>query len=438
MTKYLACLLLLAFAAPAPEIRYFRYQRPLQLPPGASGQACLVLDPSIFPHAAPGLTDLRLYNGDAETPYVIETSETATGTPQQIALVNQGRRNGQTVFDAAMPPGSYTELSLAVSGHDFLSTVTVSGSQAQDSAPTRIGSYIIFDLSGQKLGRSTVLHLPSSDYRFLHFAVSGPLTPASFTGLSVADRPVVEPVYVTVAQTSRVDQQIKDTQRVRDSQQDRDSVVSFTLPARVPVDRVVVVPGPQPAAFSRDVEVMVTPIAPPPTSAAVQPDQAPAPQPVSSFGNLLRLHRVQNGLRIDEEHLAVDAPYSEFDTATQWTVTIHNGDDAPIQIVSARLEMRQRTLCFDAAAGASYTLFYGDPALAPPRYDYASLFVQRIDTAQATSGAEQANALFQSRPDQRPFTERHPALLWIALGLVVLLLGVVALRSAKLTGQGQS
>jgi hypothetical protein len=147
---------------------------------------------------------------------------------------------------------------------------------------------------------------------------------------------------------------------------------------------------------------------------------------------------VQNGLHIDEEHLAVDAPYSGFDTATQWTVTIRNGDDAPIQIASVRLEMRQRTLCFDAAAGASYTIFYGDPALSPPRYDYASLFVQRIDTAQATSGAEQANSLYQPRPDQRPFTERHPALLWIALGLVVLLLGVVALRSVKLTSQGQS
>jgi hypothetical protein len=426
MTKLLAGLLLLAAAAPAPEIRYFRFERPLQVPAGAAGQTCLILDPSVFPHAAPGLTDLRLYNGNAETPYALETSEPATGSTQQIAILNPGRRNRQTVFDAQMPAGSYTDLVLGVSGEDFLATVTVSGSQAQDGEATRIGAYTIFDFTRQKLGRSTVLHLPSSDYRFLHFAVSGPLTPDSFTGLSLTQHPLVEPQYVTVAQTARV------------TQQDRDSVVSFTLPAHVPVDRIVFVPGAEPPAFSRDVEVKVAPIAPPPASAAVQPDTAPPPQPETAFGNLLRVHRVQNGLHIDEERLSVDAPYADFDSATQWTVTVKNGDDAPIQITSVRLEMRRRTLCFDAAASAAYTLYYGDPALAAPRYDYASLFVERLNTVTATSGAEEANPVYQPRPDQRPFTERHPALLWIALGLVVALLGMVALRSVKLTAKSQS
>jgi Protein of unknown function (DUF3999) len=427
MTKLFAGLLLLVFAAPAPEMRYFRYQRPLQLPAGAQGQACLVLDPSTFSHAAPGLADLRLYNGNAETPYALQTSESTTGSPEQIALLNQGRRAGQTVFDAQMPPGSYSDLALAVSGRDFLSTVTVSGSQAQDSAQTRIGAYTIFDLSGQKLGRSTVLHLPSSDYRFLHFAVSGSLPPDSFTGLTVSQRPVVAPDYVTVAESARV------------NLHDRDSVVSFTLPARVPVDRIDVVPGAEPPAFSRDVEVKVAPIAPPPASAAVNPDAAPPPQPVTAFGNLLRVHRVQNGLHIDEENLTVDPPYyAEFDGPTQWTMTIRNGDDAPIHIASVRLEMRRRTLCFDAAAAAAYTLYYGDSALATPQYDYASLFVQRMNTVEVTAGAEQANPAWQPRPDERPFTEKHPALLWIALGLVVALLGVVALRSVKLTAKASS
>jgi hypothetical protein len=430
MTKLLAGLLLLAFAAPAAEIRYFLYQRPIQLPAGAAGQACLVVDPSIFPHAAPGLTDLRLYHANAETPYIIQTSEAATGSPQQIPLLNPGRQNGKTVFDAEMPPGNYTDLSLAVSGRDFIATVTLSGSQAQGAAPTRIGAYTIFDLSGQRLGRSTVLHLPGSDFRFFHFAVAGPLLPASFTGLTVSQRPVIPPEYVTVAQSTRI------------TLEDRNSVVSFTLPPHVPVDRVVFVPGAEPPAFSRDVEVKVAPIAPPPRSGAVNPDVVPPPQPITSFGNLLRVHRVQNGLHIDEERLTVEPPYDvsngAFDSPTQWTVTIENGDDTPIQLASVRLEMRKRTLCFDAAAGAAYTLYYGDPVLAPPRYDYASLFVPRLDVVEASFGPELANPDYQPRPDERPFTERHPALLWIVLGLVVILLGLVALRSVKLTGKASS
>jgi hypothetical protein len=429
--KFSAGLLLLAFAAPTPEIRYFRYQRPVQLPAGAAGQACVVLDPILFSHAAPGLTDLRLYSGAAETPYAVQTSEAATGSPQQVALLNPGRRAVQTVFDAEMPPGNYTDLSLAITGHDFIATVTVSGSQAQDSAPTRIGAYTLFDLSGQKLGRSTVLHLPNSDFRFLHFAVAGPLQPSSFTGLTVSQRPVVEPEYVTVAQTTRV------------TLDDRNSVVSFTLPPHVPVDRIVFVPGAEPPAFSRDVEVQVAPIAPPPKSAAVEPDTASPPQPVTSFGNLLRVHRVQNGLHIDEEHFTVDPPYiappdAGFNGPTQWTVTIENGDDAPIQLTSVRLEMRKRTLCFDASAGAAYTLDYGDPVLAPPRYDYASLFVPRLGAVEASFGPELANPDYQHRPDTRPFTEKHPALLWIVLALVVALLGLVALRSVNLTGKSST
>jgi hypothetical protein len=400
-----------------------------------------VLDPAVFSHAAPALADLRLYNGAvgtsgaAETPYALETSEAIAASPQQIPLLNLGRRNGQTVFDAEMPAGSYTDLDLAITGHDFIATVTVSGSQSEDSAATRIGAYTLFDLSSQKLGRSTVLHLPSSDYHFLHFVLAGPLTPARITGLTVSQRPVVEPEYVTVAQTARIDERDLGEQN-RNEQHDRASVVSFTLPAHVPVDRVVFVPGAQPPAFSRDVEIMVAPIAAPPASTA-QPDQLSRPQPVTSYGNLLRVHRVQNGLHIDEERLTVAPPSTDFDDPTQWTITIKNGDDAPIQLTSVHLEMRKRRLCFDAAAAAAYTLYYGDSALAPPRYDYASLYVPRLDVLQAAVGAEQANPAYQPRPDERPFTEKHPALLWIALGLVVLLLGVVALRSVKLTRPDQ-
>jgi hypothetical protein len=46
-------------------------------------------------------------------------------------------------------------------------------------------------------------------------------------------------------------------------------------------------------------------------------------------------------------------------------------------------------------------------------------------------GPEEPNPAHQARPDGRPFTERHPALLWIALILVIAMLGGIALRSAK-------
>ena len=97
--------------------------------------------------------------------------------------------------------------------------------------------------------------------------------------------------------------------------------------------------------------------------------------------------------------------------------------------------MIERSLCFDATAAAAYTLYFGDPALASPRYDYATLFAHEPNAAKAALGPEQPNPTWHPRPDPRPFTERHPALLWIALIAVVALLGAIALRSARRPAQ---
>jgi Protein of unknown function (DUF3999) len=414
--RFSAVLLLLTLAAPTPEIRYFHYERPLQNLPQTSGQACLALDAGIFAHAAPELADLRLYRDTTETAYVIQTSAPTAAAEQIIKPVNLGKRGGQTVFDADMPAGKYSDLQLDITGHDFIATVTVTGKQAQNgSAGTRIGSYTIFDLTKQKLGRSTVLHLPESDFRILHFSIAGPIAPDRVNGLSVTRLAATHPKYATVAESSSV------------AQKGHSSVIEFTVPANTPVDRVAFAPGPAPTNFSRNVGVSAVPNAPPKTVDADGPAS-----PIMNFsGNLLRVHRTQDGHRIDEEHLSVNAPQEDFNQPAKWTVTIENGDDAPLQIDSVRLQMLERRLCFDAAAGANYALYYGDAALEAPRYDYATLFTPQANTVQVQAGPEQPNPTFQPRPDDRPFTEKHPALLWVALGLAVVLLGFIALRSAK-------
>jgi hypothetical protein len=421
--KSSAILLLFLLADATPEARYFRYQRALANTPSGGGQSCLAVDPAIFAHAAAGLVDLRVYRDGAETPFVLRTNAqqqtTAPNGTQSIALLNPGLRDGHTVFDANMPDGPYSDLDLEVSAQNFIATVTVSGSQAQTgSAATRIGNFTIFDLTSQRLGRSTVLHLPQSDFRYLHFEVNGPITPQSVTGITVPRLVAEQPQYVPVAASSQV---IK---------KGRASVIEFTVPAHVPVDRVRFVLGATPALFSRNVTITATALPVKPAT-----DGAPAPQSYSTQGNLLRVHSVQNGHRIDEEHLEIDTPSADFETAATWTITIENGDDAPLSLQSARLEMVERDLCLEAAANARYTLYYGDPALRAPRYDYATLFALQPHPAQLIAGAEAANSGYQSRPDDRPFTERHPALLWLALIAVIALLATVALRTAKSAAQ---
>ena len=94
------------------------------------------------------------------------------------------------------------------------------------------------------------------------------------------------------------------------------------------------------------------------------------------------------------------------------------------------LQQYERRIYFDSSA-APLTLYYGDEKLDPPVYDYAKLFQVETNAAAAQMGAEQTNASYSGRPDERPWTERHPVVLWIAILAAVAVLGAVALRSMK-------
>ncbi len=197
-----------------------------------------------------------------------------------------------------MPEGRYSDVELDVTAKNFIATVAVTGSQTDGGREgTELGMFTIFDLSGQKLGRSTVLHLPESDFRYLYFAIAGPVKPEDVAGLSV-ERVPAKQHYVTVADTNRV------------VEKGHETTVQFKVPANVPVERVEFVVGAEPANFSRDVTVRVSPV----VAGKQTTDQEP-PAPVESSGNLLRLHATRDGHRIDEEHLAVDAPWAEFGAA---------------------------------------------------------------------------------------------------------------------------
>ena len=110
---------------------------------------------------------------------------------------------------------------------------------------------------------------------------------------------------------------------------------------------------------------------------------------------------------------------------------IHNGDDAPLKITRARLQQYERRIYFDCDAGASPALYYGDDKLNAPVYDYAKLFQSDASAAQVQLGAEEANAAIPGRPDDRPWSERHPAVLWAAILAAVAILGGIAMRSLK-------
>jgi hypothetical protein len=186
--------------------------------------------------------------------------------------------------------------------------------------------------------------------------------------------------------------------------------LTFSVQGEVPVERAVISVDPAQQNFLRRLEV-----------------QGENGQEFGS-GEIRRVHMERNGQKIDTEQTSLDLRGNLRGTLK---IIIHNGDDVPLKITGARLQQYERRIYFDADAGIQPKLYYGDAHLDAPLYDYAKLFQKNTNADQKQLGAEEANAAFTGRPDDRPWSERHPAVLWLAIIAAVLILGGVALRSMK-------
>ena len=398
--------------------QYLRYERTITVPTG-SGQSCAVVDPQIFPHAAPSLKDLRIYQDGRELPYAITLSAPRQLDSDTAYVRNLGLRGHNIVFDVEMPNRPYTEITLDLAGQDFLATATVSGTRDPNySNQTRLGEFTVFDLTSQHLSRNTTLHLQETDLPYLHIELTvSPATgnrsfvvkPEMVQGVTVPPSREAQSLYTTAVTVTAI------------SQRGRQSVATFTLPERIPIDRVSFDLAPNfKANFSRDVRI------------TDRPDGSLNFPSESLAGTIFRVHLTQAGREIRQEQLSVPATIgSNMQSAATVEVAVDNGDDQPLPVSAIRLEMRQRNICFDASTGRPILLFYGDTALATPQYDYARLFSPSDTVRIAQLGPEQKNPAYRDRPDTRPFTERHPHLLWIALLGVICVLAIVAIRSSR-------
>ena len=457
----LAVILWQTGSVPEPPVaapQYLRYERAVTVPASA-GQACAVLDAEIFQHSAPSLADVRLFPAAAtssasgssthEIPYVITVSQSATDETQPAKVLNLGGGAGsKVVFDLVMPQRPYSDVVLDLAGHDFLATATVSGEPAPGAAAaerTALGSFTLFDLTAQHLSHNATLPLVESTFPYLHVdltlapapgghATAAQLGPAIVRGAQVPPSRTAQTVYTTVVSTADVKNSGRETR------------ATLQVPARVPIERVefLLAPGFH-GNFSRDVRVTATPEptgtrstdATTAASAVAAGDSLQNGQPAteSISGTIVRVHETEAGREIRTEQLGVPAILgSNLQSPAKIEVALENGDDQPLPIRAVELQMRQRKLCFDAGAAtaAGVALFYGDPALQAAVYDYQRLFRPQADPLVATLGPEVLNATFRPRPAApRSFTERHPETLWVALIVVICVLGTVALKSAR-------
>lgn len=112
-------------------------------------------------------------------------------------------------------------------------------------------------------------------------------------------------------------------------------------------------------------------------------------------------------------------------------VSVVNDNDQPLSKAQVEVLGVPRKILFREEPGRSYRLIYGNVKAGSPQYDlghYLDVGTSKPAYVILQLGSEE---LISNYADPRPFTERHPNVLWFTLGIAVVLLGYTALRALR-------
>jgi uncharacterized protein DUF3999 len=407
-----ASALLAAFLTANVSIGYFRYERPAN-PAKTTGQHYVIVDETLWQHARPDLGDARIYWEQTEIPYklIIESGGTETER-KSFRVLQPGIVGGKTQFllDMSGVP-EYDRIELQLATKDFVAHARVEGQDDPHGARwADLGNTTLYDLSTEKLGRNSTLQIPLTNYKYLRVTVDRAVKPGDVEGGTAGVTRARQAVWHGLSSKPAISQRGGNSEGDAGGKQGNTTVVTFSVPNNTPVERVVFTIDPAQQNFRRPVEI--------------QSDQGPW----LGSGEITRIHMLRNGQKIDVEQASLDI---EGRGPATLKISIQNGDDAPLNITDAHLEQYERRIYFDSPSGAEAHFYYGDEKLGAPVFDYAKLFEKSAGADQVFLRPEQVNAAYTGRPDDRPWSERHPAVLWIAIIVAVTILGTIALRSMK-------
>ncbi len=145
-------------------------------------------------------------------------------------------------------------------------------------------------------------------------------------------------------------------------------------------------------------------------------------------GEITRVRINRGGSTVVSEEM--DVPIGG-ESSGRVKVTVDNGDNPPLRISGVELLSVERRVYFDPQGKSLLKLYYGDDKLGAPIYDYARFFKADPAAARAELGPGSHNEAYRGRPDDRPWSERHKAVLWLAMLLAVIVLAGLAIRGLK-------
>ncbi|HWZ98769.1 MAG TPA: DUF3999 family protein [Candidatus Dormibacteraeota bacterium] len=405
------------FAASLPEQWHaWKYTREI-----SSSQAgalnYIAAGPDVLSHSAGNISDLRILDETgAETPYVLRNSIAVAKTTSWQATIRENSfvpgKYTQLVLDLGVYPQFHNAVRLDTPESDFILWAEVDASD--DARTWRIVKERapISRFRKEGLDGNQTIHYSENNARYLRVQIREddkqfPVTGASVFPSSQSQKDLIPEQWIALQDA-----------RGPDTNAATSGVTEWTLDlgsTHVPVSSIDFTTDQQ--EFYRGVRLSVS---------------SDAKEWLPGGGG--EIYRYMGDSR-REESLRVPAySYSGF---RYWRVEILNGSDTPLTNVKLSASMIPRLVLFRPAAGHTYRMAYGNEKAQPPQYDLQrTLHISATEEAFADAlGPEQENSGYQ---DPRPFSERHPEVLWGALALAAVALGYTALRTMRTPPAPQS
>ncbi len=397
----IAALLLATVVAsnPAPpSLAHWKYERIVDT--GVrGGTESVAVPPSIYADAQPSLDDLRVVDGRGNlVPFALRTPQPGpTVVWTSAALTDEGLVPGQysqVVADLGPNGGVYGILDISTPLRAFATTVDVDASDDRKIWRTIRTGAPIYDYERDGLAANTRVRFPRSTARYLRVRILDPNAAFPIDGVRVA------------APAGSKSENTRYTMGVVPTNRDvSDRATSYRVDGidEVPIDRFRI--DSLTPRFVRPVDVQ--------TSADGISWQTVTSQRVRRMGP----GRGQLSVDFDETQ------------AVYWRVVIRNGDNAPLSDVRIEAFGAPRRIDFDASPGMTYRVIYGNPSAPPPSFDYAQTHSAKalVGATDVALGPPVRNPGFARA--RKPWSERNPWILWIALIVSVGAIAGIAVRT---------
>lgn len=406
-----ASLLLLAADA-QPEIapKYFQHVREMRNVSDGGKQPYVVIDEAVWNGSENALGDLRVYDSGREVAYtLVRQGARDESTDIPARLLNKGVKAGRTSFVVETQLDEFDTLKLDLKTKDFTTRAKVAGSdELPGKSWTGLGEYTLFDFTKEQLGRNQTIRLKSPvRYKYLRIEIADSVKPNEVLEASIANRQREKAKFTDWTAKSLITQERGKT------------VVTWQGSEKMPLEHIQIDVDNNEVNFSR-----------PATLFCGREKEELAKEPhfdVMTHADIARVRLERKQRKIEYESLEVEPGALH---CKNYKLEIVNGDDAPLKITAIKPQSIERRIYWKNDAAAP-KLYYGDKKTGAPEYDFAKFFDESANVVRAELGPEIANAEYAARPDERPWSERHPQVLWTALIIAVVGLGAWALKGFK-------